>query len=367
MAVERYVAWVASAPVESRCRAVTLLAEVATDPDGPSERRFEALAMLMRATADGSVDVRRHLVRELASRGDVPRSLIWQLSQDVPAVSAPLFETCRDISTGELIDAVRTRETDIQTAIARRPAPAAPLARALAETGCRDAVLTLLDNETVVVGPALLTAIAMRFRDDAAMRGRLLDRDDLPVAARADLVHAVADDLQAFAARFMPNAGPRADRIGADAGAMAIVRFGASLPSHSLPEYALGLRESGRLTPNVLLRSVAEGAMELLAHMLAVSADLSARRVARLIRRPRASAIRQLAHRCGLAPAMGELLHAGLLSRARGGDWALCLHAMLRTADEAQADAAVIGMLARMEGEAARAFAFADAAPALAA
>ena len=362
MFVERYVAWAQDAPVVDRCEAVRLLVQALTDMRAPESRRVEAARMLVRCTDDPSIEVRSAMAEALCQTRDLPRTLLWQVCRDVPAVAAIAYERSPDLSDAELIDAVDGREPAIQTAIAGRADLSAAVVRAIAHTGCRDGVLVLLRNEAISPGPGLLLSIARRFADDATMRGALLDRPDCPPQARACLGAAVASDLQMFACAFPGVDANRIASVASDAVASLDVALGDSSEGAERQSLVRMLRDEGRITPAMLLRAVGEGAFDVLAEALAAVTGCSAARARSQLHRPARRTIEGFANRCGLSPAVGHVLFSGLRVHAEGGDKPRMLRTMLDVATQHECDARLVALLARLEGEATRRDAFATAA-----
>ena len=358
MVTERYVTWARTAPVEARCNAVRAIAQVLSNPEVAHEVREEAGRILVRVTADPSLVVRSVLAEVVSADADLPRTILWQVCRDVPAVSAIAYAQAA-LAPCELIEALDGREPSIQTAIAGRPDLTVAVVRAVVETANAKAVLALLDNDTVVPGPGLLLAIAKRFANAASIRDRLLERDDCPPVARTLLADALAADLATYGCAFEGVDARRLQRAAEDAASEVRVRVAQCTERSEREAYLRSLKERNRITPAFLLRCAAANALDLLAGGLALSADLSAARATGLVRRPRGRSLEKAAQAAGMSPLIGTVLAAGLRLRALGEGEAAVLRAMLDVAMDRDADPAIVSLLARLEGEATRREAFA--------
>ena len=184
----------------------------------------------------------------------------------------------------------------------RLPSPAArslpcSVSAAIAEVGCAEACLTLLENEHAEIVPFSLDRIVQRFGHLAAIRDAILSRDDLPAPTRQALVVKLSETLADFVTAREWLAEERARRITREACEKATVTLAAASEDGEVRPLIRHLRESGQLTAGLMLRSLLSGNIELfeeaLAELAAGAAQPRGRHRARPARRRLPRALRQ--------------------------------------------------------------------------
>ena len=159
---------------------------------GRRRRRHDHAAR--RSVAAGSPRARRGLRRlraRAADGGACARQRSAGRGRADPATLAAAAR-CRSGRGG------RTGEPERQIAIATRANLPCSVSAAIAEVGCAEACLVLLENEDAETVPFSLDRIVQRFGHLAAIRDVLLARDDLPAATRQALVVKLSETLADF-------------------------------------------------------------------------------------------------------------------------------------------------------------------------
>ena len=154
-----------------------------------------AMTMLL---DDPSPLVRRALAEVFAGSAEAPATLVHALALDQPDVAEPVLERSPLLLDADLVEAVAGGEAVRQIAIAGRTILPCSVAAAIAEVGCAEACLTLLENAEAEIVPFSLDRIVQRFGHLGAIRDTILARDDLAATTRQALVVKLSETLAEF-------------------------------------------------------------------------------------------------------------------------------------------------------------------------
>ena len=83
----------------------------------------------------------------------------------------------------DLVDAVATGSSSTRMAIANRSDLPRSVSAAIAEVGCAEACLVLIENPRAAIATLSLDRIVARLGHLGAIRDAMLERDDLPAAS----------------------------------------------------------------------------------------------------------------------------------------------------------------------------------------
>jgi uncharacterized protein (DUF2336 family) len=363
MLVSSFLAWFENAAPRERAEAVDMLAHayLAGALAGDSPEAAEAALTLV--LDDPSRVVRRTLACAFAEVRSVPRHLILALAADQPDVAAPVLARSPILQEADLVDLANTVEPRALVALALRPELTTRIAAAIADRKDREATLALSGNTGATLDDATSLAIASRFGKDAAIREALLRRADVPAAARHQLMVALSEHLNQFLTEggFLPEA--RARRTLDDA----IQQGTVTIATHSQDDLAAlvrYLRETARLTPGLVLRSVLGGDLRFLAETIAELAQLPTERVTGLLQARSDLTLAALIRRAGLPAFLENPMIAAirasqeLSAGQRGNSLSLPVIRAAQTAClslEGGDELRLLALLRRYEAEAARA------------
>lgn len=320
MFVRKFLSWAATAPAAERAPAAASFARALLDRELPADEDYEAGVALAAFADDPSPLVRRALAVEIAHRADAPRQIVVALAADQADIAVPVLRLSPALTDADLVDAAVIACPLGQTAIARRENPSAAVSAALAEIGAREAILALLDNAGAALPEAALARIVERFESDPVVREALLARGSLDPALRLRLVDAAAAALQAFVLRcgWMP--AERLERVTRDAREKSYVLVAAETSaSPGAAAVAKRLRESGRLTPALLLRSVLSGERGLFESALGELTGVAPGRARAVVDHFEGSAFGALYSRAGLPAELLPVFRSSLAAQAAGG------------------------------------------------
>jgi uncharacterized protein (DUF2336 family) len=257
---------------------------------------------------------------------DAPPTVVHALAMDQPDVAEPILQHSPLLLDSDLVEAVGSGEAERQIAIANRSNLPCSVSAALAEVGCAESCLTLLENEAAETVPFSLDRIVQRFGHLAAIRDVLLGRDDLPAATRQALVVKLSETLADFVTAREWLGEDRARRVTREACEKATITLAAESQECEVRPLVRHLRESGQLNAGLILRSLLSGNVELFEEALADLAQVPLTRVVGIVHDRRGAGLRALYDKAGLPastfPAFREALEAmreeGLMFEAGG-------------------------------------------------
>jgi uncharacterized protein (DUF2336 family) len=312
MIVREFLQWLRTASAGERADGTTALARAYLfSPLSLDDRAAAEGAMLM-LLDDTSPLVRRALAEAFASSQSAPPAVVHGLAADQPFVAIPIVSRSPLFVDADLVDMVATGHRDIVVAIARRPLLQRSVAAAIAEVGCAEACLELIENLDADIAPFSIDRIVARHGHLSAIREALLAIDDLPVETRQALVAKLSQTLAQFVTSRSWLAKDRALRIVTEACEKATVTLAAE--TMEVRPLVRHLRETGQLTAGLVLRALLCGNCSLFEEALAELSGMSLDRVYGLVHGKGSSGFRALYHKAGLPastyPAFREAIEA---------------------------------------------------------
>lgn len=226
------------------------------------EDRETAAEILRVMAADAAELVRKAMAVTLRSSPLVPRDVALKLARDVESVSLPILNCSPVFTDDDLAEIVRLGGPVRQLAIARRPMLSTTVTSAIAEHGGERAVAAACANDNADFAEAALKEVLVRFENHEKVLSAIAYRKVLPMSVSERLVALVGEQVREHliahhelapetAMMLVTGSTERATLDLVDeAGRTADVR---AFVSH--------LIHSKRLTPSLLLRSLANGHM----------------------------------------------------------------------------------------------------------
>ena len=347
MFVEKFAAWAATADANARCDAIAALCKSWNDPALDEADRLDCEAIFAQFLHDPAEPVRVALARGLSLTNAAPHAFLWTLAADRPSVAAQVYAFSMHFRASDLSDAASSAAPLIQSAIAARGDLEATTIRALVESAGTDAALSLLANDAVALSPALKHTLAIRHKNVAAMRGALLECEDLWPDTRHILVMQLTNVLAAFSGHCggrENNARLENDAIldiASDGGISNLERFVRHLSAHE------------KLTTSLLLQAVCGGHAAFFEHAMAMISAQPLRRVQALCDDRRTGAFAALYSRTTLPNRSLPVFLAVLECwAARKNPTATML--LDRVSMDATVDGATIALLSRLAADEAR-------------
>ena len=317
-----FVALSQSGDSEARGQAAHLAAQAYLMHTGPADEHAALYAALIGFLGDPSVRVRAALAYGLLHAPDAPRPVLLSLLQDSEVISRAVVQYSPALIDADLIGFVRKADLALLGAVVLRERISARLAEAIIERSVRPVTLKILQRPDVAVPPALLSRLAAQHgASDGAIRGALLDRDDLPAGSRLVLVEAAVAALRS--ARIVKGAvaAPRLDRLLRDAMDSALTAIGEGEAVAGETPFASDQVAAERISARVMLHAVVNGHVLFFADCIAALARTPRDKVFTLLESGSRQALHALLSRCGINEAVRNLL-ARLIFHARAADLA---------------------------------------------
>lgn len=314
MIVRQFLSWVRTAPASERAEATRALARAYLISDLSEDDRLAAEGALLMLLDDPSPLVRQAMAQVFARSIDAPSTIVHALASDHSSISAPVLEYSPLLIDADLVDMIATADATAQAAIARRAGLPIHVSAAIAEVGCAQACLELLENPQAELVVVSLDRIVARHGHLAAIRETLLLREDLPAKTRLALAEKLSESLAGFVVCRDWLSSDRAAQVHADVRARACVDVAAQSNGADLQSLVAHLRESGQLTPSLILRSLLSGNLDLFEATLANLSGLPLNRVSAILSDRSGASVNALMIRAGLPastiPAFREALAA---------------------------------------------------------
>jgi uncharacterized protein (DUF2336 family) len=366
MIVRQFLQWLRHASPGERAEATSALARAYLHSDlSPADLSAAEGAMIM-LLDDPSPLVRGALAQVFASAQKAPPVVVHALAADQPDVAIPVLSRSPLLSDEDLVDLFATAQPEAQVAIASRAMLTSPLAAAIAEVGCAQACLTLLENPDASIAVFSVDRIVERFGHLSAIRESLMDRDDLPMATRQALLAKLSQTLAGFVTARHWLGSEHAEYAAREACEKATVALAADTPYEEISELMRHLRQSGQLTAGMVLRALLSGNVVLFEEALAELTGMPIERVSAYIHDKHISGFRAIYAKAGLPdtayPAFREAIAAlrdGILLGETGGVSHLKRRMVERVLDACAAErrddmASLLALLRRFAVEAAR-------------
>ena len=366
MIVRRFLLWARTAPAEARASGAAALAGAylrsAMSPDDRREAETAMVALL----DDPSPLVRRALAEEVAGASGAPRTLILGLIAEQSDIAALVLAHSPVLSEADLVDAAAIGDSLAQRAIAQRPYLPVGVAAALAEVAGEEAVLGLVSNPTAAIPDFSLERIFERFPESGAIREALLAHAGLPAALRQSIAARMSEALAAFVTGCGWLTEERGARLARESTERVAVALAAGAEESDAPAIVECLRDTGRLTPGVMLRSLLSGEPALAIAAFAMLSELPRERVAALMKKGGASGMRAVYRKAQMPPALLPAFTAAVTALnqlgpapagvgASGIDRRLLQHVLIACEAHGGAEAdALLALLRRLDAEAAR-------------
>lgn len=356
MIVRRFLQWLRSAPASERTKAASILARAYLQSELSAEERGAIARAMLLLLDDSSSLVRAALAIGLASSPQAPLPIVRGLAADQPDIAAIILKTSPLLSEADLVDAAATGGPLAQQAIAGRKDLPPPVAAAIAEIGCAEACLVLIEN-IAALSPPSLTRIVERFGHLAAIRDAALIRSDIPVPIRHELVTKLSVALRDYvvARDWLPSA--RATDAAREACEKASVDLAGQTQQDEMRALVAHLRDSGQLTASLLLRALFAGHSALFEAALADLSGLGGARVRRLVKT--GEGLRALYDKAGL-PALAYPAFHGALATLRenasrdAAAQSRRIERVLKSCEENRESASLLALLRDFSVEAAR-------------
>ncbi len=300
MDAKDFLVWSRDAKATQRAEAAAAAAKAYLYSNVSDEVRAGLETAMTVLLDDPSPAVRLAMADALANSRQSPRNLILSLANDQAEIATIVVRRSPVFLDGELIDLVASMAPQMQQAIAERPYISAGLAAALSELGTASVCLSLLDNPGATIARISLSRLSERFGDHPELRRALLERADLPITTRQNLIRDLGEALNNLVQLNDWIEPERADLVTREACDQATIAIADETEPDDLLALSEHLRLTGQLTAALLLRALCAGNLDFFVAALSVLSRMPEPRLRSVVVDRRRAAFAAVYRRAGL-------------------------------------------------------------------
>lgn len=208
---------------------------------------------------DAEVRVRHALADSLKDNPGVPHDIATTLAKDVDEVAMPMIESSVVLTDADLIELVRTRDANVQKAVAGRGSVSEEVADVLADTDNEDVVATLVGNEGASIKESTFSKVLDKYSDSDLVKGPMAQRGELPVGVAERLVNLVSEQLRDHIMTHHEVSETMASDLLLSSREKATVSLVEGENRSTVEELVNQLHDNGRLTPTLMIRALCMG------------------------------------------------------------------------------------------------------------
>ena len=281
--------------------------------DLSAEERAAAEKILRLLADDAAEMVRRAMAVTLKASNLIPRDVARKLAADVDSVALPIIEFSPVFSDADLIEIVRAGSTLRQTAVAARPRVSRDVAEAIAFEAAEPAVRMLASNDNADLSRIAMDAALDRFGASRDVSTALAYRAALPLEISERLIGLVSDQVRDHLIARHSVSPETVIRLATDARERATVDLlDQARSAKDMQAFCARLRARNALTPSLLLRALATGAMTFFEHGVAELAGTPHARAWLMVHDAGPLGLRAIYDRAGLPPRLFAAFRAGV-------------------------------------------------------
>lgn len=256
---------------DSRAGTASKLAQQLDQPGLTEAERKLAIDIIRLMAKDAAVRVREALSHNLKHSKELPNDVANALARDVESVAMPILEFSEILTDLDLISIVKSAGGNKQTAVARRATVSGSVADALIETKNADAVATLVGNEGAKLSEKHFERVIDGYGAIDAVQDSLVRRTKLPATIAEQLVTKVSENLRQYLVSHheLP-ANLAADLVLESRERATVGLLGPGAETVDVMQLVRQLKDGGRLTPTIILRSLCMGDMAFFEAAMAV-------------------------------------------------------------------------------------------------
>lgn len=279
----------------------------------PEEDRAAAEDILRMMAQDAAELVRRALAITLKNSPNLPRDVAMKLAADIDSVALPVLNFSPVFTDADLAAIVRATSSLKQVAIARRDALSEVVTSSLVETGCEEAVKIAVANDNCSFSETSLRAAIDRFAKAEAITTAIAYRKVLPLSISERLVHLVSDQVRAHLVDHHALTPETALQIALGTKERATLDIvDQAGRTADLKAFCAHLHKQERLTPSLMLRSLAHGHVAFFEWALAERAGVAHHRVWLLVHDAGPLGLRAMYERAEMPQRLFPAFRAGI-------------------------------------------------------
>ncbi|MBI2254795.1 MAG: DUF2336 domain-containing protein [Proteobacteria bacterium] len=266
-----------------------------------AQERALMLDILEKLIGEVARDVKRKLALRLADAPGLPRELAVLLANDEIEVATPILLRSAVLQDVDLVEVIRHRSRQHILTIAMRRDLSTVVSDALVETGDRDVIRTLLENQDASIAKVTLAYLVEQSKSVDEFQEPLVRRRDLPADLARRMIYWVAAALrQALLDRFDIDSAALDDRLEPLVQETVAEALAEAEVDDASAVLARALGAGRQLTPRLLLQTLRKGEIQLFEAMFAEMSGLRLRLITRIAYEPGGQGLAVAARGMGL-------------------------------------------------------------------
>lgn len=277
------------------------------------EERQVAHDILRVMAADAAELVRRAMAVTLKNSQALPADVANRLARDVESVSLPIISFSPVFTDTDLAEIVRVGGPVRQMAVAKRPKLSAKITTMLVEQGNEDVVATACANDNARFSEVALQKALDRFAKSEHVLQAVAYRAALPMAVTERLIEMVGEQLRDHILTNHALSAELTMELIVGAKERATIDLVDQAGRASDPKaFVAHLQKVGRLSPSLILRSLAHGHMTFFEWAVAELAGVPHHRTWLMIHDAGPLGLKAICERAGLPPRLFSAFRAGV-------------------------------------------------------
>ncbi len=268
-----------SGDAEARIRLAEQLADLLSDVEAPRGERRAVVPALLKLAADDAPEVRRALADKLKPIRTLEADLLFAIVADEDDIALPFLSETAALDPWRMLAVLQVGDVARQLVIASRADIAPEAVAEIAAKGSVEVAAALLDNPACHIPGADYRRLYTRFRDEAAVVDRLLDRSDLPLEVRLLQARRASTRVQALVTERGWVAANDAESIVADVQETTVIRILEQGGPEELDRLIPFMGERDMLNGAIVVRAACRGQMPIVARSLAWLSSMSLKHV----------------------------------------------------------------------------------------
>jgi uncharacterized protein (DUF2336 family) len=238
--------------------------------------------ILHKVIVDVEMSVRRGLSERLADAEDAPRALIKLLANDAVEVASPVLTRSRVLRDEDLIEVIRHRTLEHQLAVANRFSVSETVSSALVETGEIGVIERLLNNQNARISRHTLEYLVDESKRYDTFREPILRRSELGPDLAKRMFLWVSAALREFILEHFAFDPSTIDEL-LEKTAFEQIDAATKGEATGSAKLVQDLADSGKVTPQMLVKAMQQGEINLFVAMFGHMSGLRRNLVMRLL------------------------------------------------------------------------------------
>ncbi|MDG1709253.1 MAG: DUF2336 domain-containing protein, partial [Emcibacteraceae bacterium] len=182
---------------ENRAEAATKVSEQFAAGTLSDDERKIAEEIFKIMVKDAEVRVREALSESLKNSDSIPHDVAVTLANDVKEVSMPMLEFSEVLTDSDLMEIIKSQDSEAQQAIASRASVSSDLAETIVENSADvEVVATLMKNDGADVKEDTMDKVLDKYGEDERVNVPMAKRAQLPLKVTERLVNLVSEQVR---------------------------------------------------------------------------------------------------------------------------------------------------------------------------